>query len=120
MHPDEDVLDRGQVAIEAKRLEGPCDAEAGDRVGGAPCQISRTPGGCEPNAAGLRAHVAGHHIDECGLAGSVGPDQAKDGAFFDPERHTVDGVHPAKVTSDVSELQQCAHALSTLSTSAAG
>jgi hypothetical protein len=32
VHPDQDVLDGGQVAIEAKGLKSPGDTEAGDRV----------------------------------------------------------------------------------------
>src|ERR1700693_1370192 len=131
MHADLDVLDGGQVAIESKRLEGPGNAEAGDGVGWAPCQLKsphpavpRTRGRgtrrVKANAAALRADIAGHEVAERGLARAVGPDQPEDRALFDLEGHAVDGVHATEVTPDVSELQQGAHALSNGSTSVAG
>src|SRR2546423_920653 len=119
MHAGEHVLDRAQVAVEAKRLKSAGHAQAGHRVRRPSGQFGPTGAFLQSDTARLWSYVAGHEVDQCRLAGAVRPDQAKDGALLDLQRHIVDGAHAAERALEISELQQAAQALSSVSTSAA-
>src|SRR5438309_7651815 len=109
MHPDQHVVDRCEIAVEAQGLKGASDPETGDRVRWATGKLGRGAAVGQPNAARLRGDIARDQVDERRLAGAVRSDQPEDGAVLDLEGHSVDGAHATEVTPDVRELKQGAH-----------
>ena len=91
-----DVLHHGHARERLHDLEG-----AGKP---APRRLERPLGrhidAAEPDAAGLRAVHAGHQVDEGGLAGPVGADQADDLALLETEAHIVDGLDAAEAMAE--------------------
>ena len=59
----------------------------------------------ERDAAGVRLQEAGDRVEERGLAGAVGADEAGDAAFRDFQRAVVDGAHAAERTGNVLDDQ---------------
>ena len=52
---------------------------------------------------------AGNHVEQRGLAGTVGADDREDLAWLDVEAHVADGEQAAKALADVRNRQQRAH-----------
>src|SRR5437868_8676068 len=75
MHPDQHVVDRCEIAVEAQGLKGASDPETGDRVRWATGQLGRAAAVGQPNAARLRGDIARDQVDERRLAGAVRSDQ---------------------------------------------
>ena len=80
-----DVFDHGQARYELARLERPPDALVGDDLGSLP----RDSFTFETDGAGIGFEHAGDAVEEGGLSRTVRTDDAVDGAFFDPEIHSV-------------------------------
>src|SRR3954471_16201305 len=60
--------------------------------------------GAEPYAAAVRRAAAGQHLDERGLAGAVGADDADAVAALDPDREAVDDLSLAIGPADILGL----------------
>jgi hypothetical protein len=92
------VLADGHVRIERRRLR----------------QVARTPlclervvedvVPCHQCAPARGRHVAGNNAHCCGLAGTIGAQEAQDLARFDPKTHIVDGRHGAVALREVIHL----------------
>ena len=81
------VLEDGQLAEGPRDLEGAGDAPVADAVGSQPADL----GVLEPDGAGGGDQRARHAVEQRGLAGAIGPDEAEDLALADGEGHGVEG-----------------------------
>ena len=71
---DDDVLGHGEVGEGLELLEGAGHAAAGDAVGPHAGDLAAV----EEDAAGVERLEAGDQVEQRGLAGAVGPDDADD------------------------------------------
>jgi len=95
VHPDEDVLLRRHLPEQADVLEGPADAELGDRVRRLAGQVVAV----EEDLARGRPVDPREHVEERRLARAVRPDQADDALPRDREVHVVHRDEAAELLS---------------------
>src|SRR5664279_353106 len=102
MGADPDVVEYRKVGKQGDVLEGAADADLGDLV--------RGPG---QDALSLQQDVTfagliepGEAIEQRGLAGAVGPDQAENLALMHVEGHAVQGDDAAEHDADVANRKQ--------------
>jgi hypothetical protein len=98
--PDHDILQQGQVRERLQFLEGAPDAEVADPVG--PHGEDVLPVEQDPAAVGSR--VAGDQVEQRGLAGAVGADDAEDFAFLDLEGDILVGADAAESLAQMLDL----------------
>ena len=91
MTADHDVFTRGHVAEEADILEGPRDSASSHFMRAFQAQ-GRT---AKQHFAAVARVEPGEHIEQRGLAGAVGPDQAVDFAAADGQRDILQRLHAA-------------------------
>src|SRR5262249_28325833 len=84
---DDHVLHHGEAGERLYQLERAADAGAADLVG--PPAVDARAG--KPHLAGIGLGGPGDHVETGGLARSVGPDQADDGALGHEEAHVLQG-----------------------------
>jgi hypothetical protein len=90
------------VREQAEPLQGARDAEAGELVRPDPAQRPALPG----DLPGVRSDEAADDVEQRGLAGAVGPDEAEHLAVADVERHGVEGLEAAERDADVAHTEQ--------------
>src|SRR5204863_6835999 len=91
-----------QPRKDADLLEGAGDAEAGHAVWRRAGEVAAA----EEHAAVVGGEVAGHAVEERGLARAVGADEAHDFARLHREVDAVDGRHAEEVLAEAAHLQQ--------------
>ncbi len=91
------VFENGQVVEFMRYLEGAHDPLVEPPVGRKRRYVLAT----IDDAAAARPQGAGDHVENRGLAGPVGSDEAGDGAFRNRERTTVDGPEGAEVHGQI-------------------
>ena len=101
VHAHQHVLERAHGLEQADVLEGAAHAQLGDRVGGQ----SRHLAAVEHDLAGGRRVGAGEHVEEGGLAGAVGPDQADDAAAGNGEVDVVARHQAAELLAHLLRLR---------------
>src|SRR5207245_1065343 len=82
VHAGDDVLNRGEVTVEADVLKGPGHAHRRDLVRPASADVDTV----ETDFTAVRAQLSGHQVDQCGLAGAVGADETGDGSPLNVQR----------------------------------
>src|SRR5712692_9222370 len=102
VHAHQHVLDGGHPREQADVLEGAADAQRGDLVG-APTQDRGAP---ERHDTFLRHVDPGEHVEERGLARSVGTDDRGDVTFLEREVHRVQRGQPAEALAHGPGLEQ--------------
>ena len=102
MPADHHVLEGRHGAEQADVLEGASDAGAGHLMhrGGL------VGSALEREVAGVGRVKAGDHVEEGGLAGAVGPDQAVDLTARDLEAHIGQSLQPAEALAHTAHRQQ--------------
>ena len=100
-HGRDVLLDR-HVREQLQILERAADAEPRD------LPVRQADDGlAEPeHLAAVRHQLAGHQVEQRGLAGAVGADQRGDDAGAQRERHVVDGLEAAESLRGTGHLQQ--------------
>ena len=93
---DEEVLEDGEAADEADVLEGAADAADRALVGP---QVGHVLAADADVARGRRVE-AGHAVEERGLAGAVGADEADDLVLVDGEADVLQGLQAAEADRD--------------------
>jgi hypothetical protein len=96
----ERLLD-GEGRVEPGVLERPADAPAGPLVGRQRGDVDAV----EQHEAPVGLGDAGDDVEEGGLAGAVGPDDADDLAGLDHEGHVVDRPDAAEADGDTPQLE---------------
>jgi hypothetical protein len=100
--PDQDVLEHGHRPEELDVLERARDALTDDRVR---CRAEdRLP--VELHAPRVRLVEPRDDVERGRLAGAVRPDEARDLAFLDVERHAVEGDDAAEAERDVLDREE--------------
>ena len=96
VHPDQDVLDGGDVSEQADVLVGAIDPRLRHRVG----RDSVDPLAVEPDLPAVRRVERHDAVEHRGLAGAVRPDDAVDAAFGHREIQAVDRDQPAETLGE--------------------
>src|SRR5680860_1761046 len=96
-----DVLEDVHPIEEAETLEGPGDTHAGQLVRPEPFELVAMP----EQSPGVRLHEPAGDVEKCGLAGTVGADDAEHLVRPDVESHARQCDDPAEVHSDVSHRE---------------
>src|SRR6266849_1933914 len=99
---DQHVLQRRQAREEPDVLVGAGDAEGGDAVGRQPVD----PLASQYDASARRAEQAGDDVEQRGLAGPVGPDQAVHLARGNLDGGSVERAHPAETPLQLLNREQ--------------
>ena len=102
---DAHIVQHGQVFEQADVLEGARDAQVGDLVGFFAHQL----GFAQPDAAFGGFVHAGDQVEDCRLAGAVGPDDADQLARVHRQAEVIHRAQPAEVMGHVINLQQRRH-----------
>ena len=102
--PDHHVLERRHLGEQADVLEGAGDAGLGHFVHRR--RLVGLAGQLEGAAVGRVQ--AGHHVEEGGLAGAVGADQAVDLAALDGDADVGQGLQAAEALGDAGDLENIA------------
>src|SRR5207249_2579364 len=102
VHADHHVLQRGEIGKQADVLERARDPEPGDAMR----RQARQMVPLEKCLARLGAHVTRDDVDQRGLAGAVGADEAENRALVDFERHAVDGLDAAEMPLEAIQPEQ--------------
>jgi hypothetical protein len=105
MAPDHDVLQGGHVGEQADVLESPGEPPRHDLVRLE--ALHRRSG--QENLAGGHRIQPGHAVEQGGLAGAVGADQAVDLALAHAQGNIVQGGEAAKALGDVGDNKQVGH-----------
>ena len=98
---DQHVIQRGQVDEQAQILEGAGDTGGDDGLRGQPIQASPLEG----DAALVGFQESGDNVEDRGLAGTVGANQARDAAAIHGERAIAQGQQPAETDLHPGGLQ---------------
>ncbi len=99
---DHHVLERRHLRKQPNVLEGAADTEFGDAV---PLEASDRPAFDPHLTLGGLVHP-GHHVEERGLARTVGPDQAQNLTGVDAEIDVVQRGQTAELHRDVVDGQE--------------
>src|SRR5205823_1184421 len=99
-----EVLEHGQAGEELEVLERAGQAQPGPAVGREGQEVVRL----EVDRAGVGLEHTAHTVEERGLAGAVGSDQADDLAGVDPQGDAVEGGDAAEVDGDVLDFEEWA------------
>src|SRR3990172_8361637 len=94
----EDVFEGGHVAEQADVLVGAGDPEPGDSIRGVPVQEAIF----QEDLASVDAVEPRDAVEERGLSGAVGADDAVDGALADLEAYISQGLEPAEAFRDIA------------------
>src|SRR5690606_11682971 len=100
--PDHHVLDRTEVGKQADVLKRSSQPHLRNFVRLQPCELMPH----EVGSAHFRLIEAGEHVEERGLAGTVGTDQAVDVALADAEAHVRQGLQTTESFADAVHHQQ--------------
>ena len=100
--PNEHVLAHREIADGSPVLECSGKAGLGDGVWPAPDQFEAI----EQHRPGVWPNDPGDEVERCGLAGSVGSDDAHDLAAVDGKRDTADRLKPAEASLQVRDIKQ--------------
>jgi len=99
------VLQQGEPGEDTGQLERAAQAEAEDLLRGRAGDAAAA----EVDLAGVGPLVAGHDVEQGGLAGPVRPDQAGDRAFRHGQRAAVERLHAAEGLGDLIGPQLGGH-----------
>src|SRR6266404_6123891 len=103
----DDVVERRHAPEGAHHLPRPGHAETADALGPG----ARDVGAVEGDAPLVGMHVAGDAVEERGLAGAVGTDEADDLARLDGERDLLVGEQAAEALRGGLDAQQRRHGI---------
>jgi hypothetical protein len=98
---DDDVVEDRQVVEQAEPLEGASDAQAGQLVRPEPVQLLVAPG----QRAGVGYDEAARDVEQRGLAGAVGADDADHPVREGRQRDAVEGGDAAEGDGDVAHCE---------------
>ena len=102
---DADRFKHRQIRKRTSDLKSPADPGH--------AQAARHPAGHintgKSHNAGIRFDRPGNDVEQRGLAGAVGTDDAEDTALLDIKRHIVQRFESAKAFTDPLDLQKIAH-----------
>jgi len=96
------VVAHGQVGEDLDALERPADPEPGAQVGGQ--LVDGLP--AEVHAAGARAQLAAHAVEQRRLAGAVRAHEPDRLPRRHRQRHVVEGLHAAELDRDRPRFEQ--------------
>src|SRR5262245_16205457 len=99
---DVEVLEHGHARERLRNLKAPNDTEPRPLVRGQARDV--TP--LEQDAAAVRRQGARHAVDQGGLAGAVGSDQAQALAGSDPDRHAVERQEASEALAHGVDLEE--------------
>jgi hypothetical protein len=107
---DDDIVERGHLAEQPEVLERARDAAADPRARREMIQNRAV----EADGPLVRPQETGDHVEDRGLAGAVGSDQAADLAAFDRERALVERPQAAETLGNSADLEIARHGYSLL------
>ena len=102
MGADANVVDHRKVGKQRDVLEGAADADFGNLVR----RALQDADAVHQDVAGARLVEPGEAVEERGLAGAVGPDQAEDLAVVHVKGHAVQCDDAAEHDADVANRKQ--------------
>ena len=103
----QEVVPDGRAGEQLDALEGAADPQTGPRVDPAADQVLAA----ERDPAGVGAQIAVDAVEQGGLAGAVGPDEADDLPLVHPQGRPVEGGDPGEALGDGLGLEQGAHGM---------